>query len=237
MDLNQIEHFLRVAELGSINRAAKELGLSQPALSRSLSQLEHDLGQQLVVRCRTGITITEAGSILASRGLALLSEAGAIREELANDPAGRVVVGMPAALRHLVTLPALQLMRNKSSGTAVRVHEGFNVFLRDMMNHGLLDMAVIAMEKPSETSIVPELLVREPLVLVRSAELPPPMTTLCPSAMSSSSHSHFPVAPMRYAASSIERSANAALLRRFRSSPRTRGFVWNSSDAGWSDRR
>ena len=173
MDLNQIEHFLRVAELGSINRAAKELGLSQPALSRSLSQLEHDLGQQLVVRCRTGITITEAGSILASRGLALLSEAGAIREELANDPAGRVVVGMPAALRHLVTLPALQLMR-KSSGTAVRVHEGFNVFLRDMMNHGLLDMAVIAMEKPSETSIVPELLVREPLVLVRSAELPPP---------------------------------------------------------------
>jgi LysR family nitrogen assimilation transcriptional regulator len=130
MDLNQIEHFLRVAELGSINRAAKELGLSQPALSRSLSQLEHDLGQQLVVRCRTGITITEAGSILASRGLALLSEAGAIREELANDPAGRVVVGMPAALRHLVTLPALQLMRNKSPGTAVRVHEGFNVFPR-----------------------------------------------------------------------------------------------------------
>src|SRR5262245_48185516 len=70
MDLNQLEYFLRVAELGSINRAAKELGLSQPALSRSLSQLEHDLGQQLVVRCRTGITITEAGSILASRGLA-----------------------------------------------------------------------------------------------------------------------------------------------------------------------
>jgi DNA-binding transcriptional LysR family regulator len=65
-------------------------------------------------------------------------------------------------------------MRNKSPGTAVRVHEGFNVFLRDMMNHGLLDMAVIAMEKPSETSIVPELLLREPLVLVRSAELPPP---------------------------------------------------------------
>ena len=109
MDLNQLEYFLRVAELGSINRAAKELGLSQPALSRSLSQLEHDLGQQLVVRCRTGITITEAGSVLASRGLALLREAGAIREELANDPAGRVVLGMPAALRHLITLPALQV--------------------------------------------------------------------------------------------------------------------------------
>jgi LysR family nitrogen assimilation transcriptional regulator len=174
MDLNQLEYFLRVAELGSINRAAKELGLSQPALSRCLSQLEHELGQQLVVRCRTGITITEAGSILASRGLALLREAGAIREELANDPAGRVVVGMPAALRHLVTLPALQMMRSTSPGTTVRVHEGFNVFLRDMMGHGLLDMAVIALEQASEASIVPEILVREPLVLVRRAKLPPP---------------------------------------------------------------
>jgi LysR family nitrogen assimilation transcriptional regulator len=174
MDLNQVEHFLRVAELGSINRAAKELGLSQPALSRSLSQLEHELGQQLVVRCRTGITITEAGSILASRGLALLREAGAIREELANDPAGRVVVGMPAALRHLVTLPALQVMRGTSPGTAIRVHEGFNVFLRDMLKHGLLDMTVIAVDQVSEVSIAPEMLVREPLVLVRSAKLSTP---------------------------------------------------------------
>lgn len=174
MDLNQLEYFLRVAELGSINRAAKELGLSQPALSRSLSQLERDLGQQLVVRCRTGITITEAGSILASRGLVLLREAGAIREELANDPAGRVVVGMPAGLRHIVTLPALQVMRSSSPSTVVRVHEGFNVFLCDMMKHGLLDIAVIAVEQVSEVSVVPEMLVREPLVLVRCAKLPPP---------------------------------------------------------------
>jgi DNA-binding transcriptional LysR family regulator len=172
MDLNQLEYFLRVVGLGSINRAAKELGLSQPALSRSLSQLEHDLGQQLLVRCRTGITITETGSILTSRGRALLREAGAIREELANDPAGRVVVGMPAALRHLVTLPALQKMRSTSPGTAVRVHEGFNVFLRDMLKHGLLDIAVIAMEQVSDPSIAPEMLVREPLVLVRSVKLP-----------------------------------------------------------------
>ena len=174
MDLNQLEYFLRVTELGSINRAAKELGLSQPALSRSLSQLEHDLGQQLLVRCRTGITITEAGSILASRGLALLREAGAIREELAHDPAGRVVVGMPAALRHLVTLPSLQVMRSTSPGTAIRVHEGFNVFLRDMLKHGLLDMAVIAMEQASDPSIAPDMLAREPLVLVRSAKLAAP---------------------------------------------------------------
>jgi DNA-binding transcriptional LysR family regulator len=117
------------------------------------------------------------------------------------------VLGMPAALRHLVTLPALQAMRSKSPGTAVRVHEGFNVFLRDMLNHGLLDIAVIAVDEVSESSIAPEMVVREPLVLVRCAAL------------------------------WIARSANGTSLPKFRSSPRTQAFVWNSSDMGWSDRR
>ena len=86
------------------------------------------------------------------------------------------MVGMPAGLRHIVTLPALQVMRSTSPSTVVRVHEGFNVFLCDMMKHGLLDMAVIAVEQVSEVSVVPEMLVREPLVLGRCAKLPPPQT-------------------------------------------------------------
>jgi molybdenum-dependent DNA-binding transcriptional regulator ModE len=43
MDVRVLEYFLRVVELGSINRAAEELGLSQPSLSRWLSLLEHDI--------------------------------------------------------------------------------------------------------------------------------------------------------------------------------------------------
>ncbi len=174
MDLHLLEHFLRVADVGSINRAAKELGLSQPTLSRSISQLEHDLGQQLLVRCRTGITITEAGAILVSRADTLLQQAGAIREELTNDPAGRVVIGMPPALRQLVTLPAIQEMRSKSPGTTIRIYEGLNVFLRDMIKQGVLDVAIIAVEQMPDADFVPHTKVREPLVLARCASLPVP---------------------------------------------------------------
>src|SRR5262249_61238773 len=116
--------------------------------------------QKVVAGRRTGIWIPEAGPLAASRGLALLREAGAIRAEPANAPAGRVVISMPAALRHLVTLPALRVMRSTSPGTAVRVHEGFNVFLRDMLNHGLLDMAVIPVGEGFEMSIAPPMLWR-----------------------------------------------------------------------------
>jgi LysR family nitrogen assimilation transcriptional regulator len=168
MDLRLLEYFIRVAEAGSINGAAKELGLSQPALSRSLTQLEHDLGQQLVLRCRTGIRITEAGTILASRAESLLQLAGTIREELTNEPSGRVVIGMPSALRQLVTVPVIRQMRSQSPGTAIRVHEGLNVFLRDLLKQGILDVAIIAVEQVPEAEFVAETQIREPLVIVRN---------------------------------------------------------------------
>jgi LysR family nitrogen assimilation transcriptional regulator len=143
------------------------------------------------------------------------------------------VVGMPAALRHLVTLPALQMMRSKSPGTAIRVHEGFNVFLRDMLKHGLLDMAVIAMEQIPEASIVPEMLVCEPLVLVRNAKLSPPHDPVRIEDVV-----EFPLAlPGRpNAVRGIVDRANVSLPK-FRSNPRTPDFVWSSSATDWSDRR
>jgi DNA-binding transcriptional LysR family regulator len=61
----------------------------------------------------------------------------------------------------------------KSPGTALRVHEGLNAFLRDMTKQGMLDVAVIAVEQVPDAEFVPEARVREPLVLVRSDSLPP----------------------------------------------------------------
>jgi len=61
MDLALVECFLRVAELGSINRAAEEMGMTQPALSRRVAALERDMGVALLVRGARGIALTEAG--------------------------------------------------------------------------------------------------------------------------------------------------------------------------------
>ena len=174
MDLRSLEQFLRVVEFGSINRAAKELGVTQPALNRSLLQLERDLGQQLLVRSRRGVITTEAGTFLASHAEPVLRRAGELREEITREPAGRVVVGMPPALRQLVTLPAIHDIRNKSPATLIRVYEGLNVFLRDMLKQGVLDIAVIAVEQVPDAEFVPETQIREPLVLARSVKLPAP---------------------------------------------------------------
>ncbi len=174
LDLKLVDHFLRIAELGSINRAALELGLSQPTVARSLDQLERDLGQRLVVRRRTGISVTDAGQVLIARGEQLLRQAASIREELENEPAGRAVVGLPLSLRNLVTYPAIEAMRQSAPKTLMRVHEGLNNHLRDLLAQGLADLAVLAAGQVSETDFEQKAWVSEPLVLVRSRRLPQP---------------------------------------------------------------
>jgi len=58
MDLKQLEYFVRVAELGSFTRAAIELDVAQPALSRQVRQLEVELRQTLLLRNGRGATPT-----------------------------------------------------------------------------------------------------------------------------------------------------------------------------------
>ncbi len=67
MHSRRLYHFLAIAEAGSISGAAEELGVTQPALTRSLKQLEDVLGVSLMERRPTGIILTPEGVILARR--------------------------------------------------------------------------------------------------------------------------------------------------------------------------
>lgn len=61
LEIRHLRAFLSVAEASSVSRAARELRVAQPALSRTLAQLERHLGSELMVRSPEGITLTEAG--------------------------------------------------------------------------------------------------------------------------------------------------------------------------------
>lgn len=61
MDWSDVEDFLHVAEAGSVTAAARNLGVSQPTLSRRVGQLEESVGVELFIRGRRGLTLTAAG--------------------------------------------------------------------------------------------------------------------------------------------------------------------------------
>ena len=85
MELRELRSFLAVVRAGSVTRAAEELHITQPALSRQIAGLERDLGCTLLDRGRHGAIPTEEGLLLVRRAEALVELAGKTEEELRSS--------------------------------------------------------------------------------------------------------------------------------------------------------
>ncbi|HET8939462.1 MAG TPA: LysR substrate-binding domain-containing protein [Polyangiales bacterium] len=82
MNLNHLRVFASVAEHGNLTRAARELNVSQPAISKQLSDLEEDLGTQLVDRLPRGVRLTQAGEVLFTHAQRILQAERAAQQDL-----------------------------------------------------------------------------------------------------------------------------------------------------------
>ncbi len=82
MNLNHLRVFASVAEHGNLTRAARDLNVSQPAISKQLSDLEQDLGSQLVDRLPRGVRLTEAGEVLLTHVQRILQAERAAQQDL-----------------------------------------------------------------------------------------------------------------------------------------------------------
>jgi LysR family nitrogen assimilation transcriptional regulator len=161
-----LEYFLRVVEHGSINRAAEELRLSQPSLSRWLTLLERDVGTQLLIRTRRGIRLTDAGSLLVERVRPILRQLDLLREEIGRKGQTALTIGMPLSMQRVVTVPFVEQISNANPNMTLRVHEGINNALRKWMEEGLLDLAIMTNLEHAPPHFETTPLVREQLILV-----------------------------------------------------------------------
>src|SRR6478736_3696688 len=101
MNLEQLRSFVEVAKFGNFTRAAEELYLAQPSLSRQIATLERDLGAVLFHRARGGSTLTAAGESLLPLARRMLADADSVRRELAELAGlerGRVRLGATPTL-------------------------------------------------------------------------------------------------------------------------------------------
>jgi DNA-binding transcriptional LysR family regulator len=114
--LEQIRSFLTVVEEGSLHRAAARLRISQPALSRQMQALEHELGGRLLERMATGVSPTAGcqtlakrmGAVLASYDLAMSDTRRALR----GDTDQLRIAYLPAAAQQYVRGPVREVRRS-----------------------------------------------------------------------------------------------------------------------------
>ncbi|WP_445217919.1 LysR substrate-binding domain-containing protein [Bradyrhizobium sp. Pa8] len=102
--LQELAVFVRAAESGSFSKAARELGLSQPSVSRIIGELETRLGVKLLLRTTRSITVTDAGALFLTRAREVLADI-----EDAED-AARGVDSLRGTLR--ITMPIVYGTRN-----------------------------------------------------------------------------------------------------------------------------
>ncbi|MEL6244852.1 MAG: LysR family transcriptional regulator [Pseudomonadota bacterium] len=108
--LDAMRLFLRVADAGSFSKAANDLGIGQPTVSRRIQDLEHRLGADLFQRTTRSLSLTEAGERFYTRAQAILEEfddAEAEARGLDHEPVGLLRITAPHSLGRLVLAPRL----------------------------------------------------------------------------------------------------------------------------------
>src|SRR3954463_9082541 len=100
LELGELRSLVVLAEQRHFGRAAKLLGVSQPALTKRLQRLEGKVGGPLLVRAYRALTLTEAGRVFVERARALLREAEQAVElsrQTMRGEAGRLRIGFGIA--------------------------------------------------------------------------------------------------------------------------------------------
>ena len=172
MNLKQLEYFVHVAELGSFSRAALILNIAQPALSRQVRLLETDLHVTLLMRNGRGVVLTEAGKRLFDHSVGILQLVSHVREDIQanrNEPAGRIVVGLPPSMGRLLTLPLVEGIRRTLPKARLAVVEGLSNYLSEWISTGRIDLGLLHNPEPQAALDLTPLL-DEPLGLVSPAD-------------------------------------------------------------------
>ena len=145
MKNHQLRAFVAVARYKSIRGAARALGLTQPAITRIVRELESDLAVPLVRRSAAGIELTEFGEALEVRARLLLEEIRKTHEELSrikHGAAGKVALAVSPTVAMTVLPRAFDLFTAQMPGAQIELSENSPTPGMDGLRDGTLDLIV-----------------------------------------------------------------------------------------------
>lgn len=168
MDLRQLRAFVAAAECGSISRAARRCGVTQPSLSQQVRGLEGDLGRRLFDRIGRGVALTEAGRSLLPRARRILREVGEAEAAIAGGGAAepaRLALGAIPTIAPYVLPGVAAALRRAHPEAEIAIREDLTERLLDALVDAEIDLAVAS--TPIDHPLVEvEVVGREAMVVV-----------------------------------------------------------------------
>jgi DNA-binding transcriptional LysR family regulator len=185
LKLHDVRVLMSVVEAGSMAKAAQRLGTSQPAISRSIAELEHTLGVRLLERSSWGVEPTQYGDAIIRRGVAVFDElrAGVKDIEFLADPtAGELRVACPEAIASGPVVAVINRLTRRHprivfhimTGTARAIHRAVierTAEIGIMRVMGRVDEDVLRVETLFDDELVVAAGARNPLTRRRRIEL------------------------------------------------------------------
>ena len=151
MEIRTLRSFLTVARESNVTRAARSLHITQPALSRQLSELERELGCELLVRESRGVTLTDAGMLLRKRAEEIVSLTDRAELEIRSPEAnieGDVWVGGGESRAIETVAKVAAQLADEQPGIHLRLHSGNRDDVVERVDKGLLDFGIVFGEEP-----------------------------------------------------------------------------------------
>ena len=151
MDLRHLRYFVAVAEQQNITRAALQLHLSQPPLSRQMRNLEEDLGVALFNREAKAVRLTEAGRVFLTEARIILQraeEAVELVKDVAKGKRGEIHVGYAPSLTVEVLPRALRYFRESNPAVGVQLHDLSTQEMLRGLRDGKLNAALLVQVPP-----------------------------------------------------------------------------------------
>lgn len=146
--LAQLRTFIAVVDQGGFTAASRRLGLSQPAVSRTVATLEKELGLPLFLRRRDGLSLTEAGAIALTHAREAVRQLTLMRTEvaaLAGDITGTLsLASLPSATATLVA-SQLRAFAQRHPAVTIRLLEGSEQEIRDWLDQGAAEAGVVSL--------------------------------------------------------------------------------------------
>ena len=145
MELRVLRYFLAVAQKRNITKAAQELLISQPTLSKQLADLEDELGVQLFIRGHRQITLTDEGEYLQTRAreITQLAERTALNIKGQEVISGTISIGAGESIAMERIMRVLSEIIKDYSDVKVRLISGNADEMETALQHGSIDFAVL----------------------------------------------------------------------------------------------
>lgn len=146
MELRQLRYFVVVADTQSISAAARKLHVVQSAVSHQIANLESELDAELLVRGKSGVTLTPAGQFFYRNAVAVLKHVETATHEvkrLDKEVRGDVSVGIPNSTAAVLALRLLKAVRRELPHVQLTVVEGLSGLLAEQLAGGRLDFSIL----------------------------------------------------------------------------------------------